>query len=225
VPVLLVATPDPLLRTQLMDDATTDGVDVTDVTCGPAVSREIMRRSYDLVVLDDRLPDTNVRELIQAVTRRRGGVLVVTSDASELNIVLLMELGADDVVVRPFSTPELNARIHAILRRRSPGRRPTPEELVTGPICLHVASRLVTVRGERMHIPRLEFAVLLALQTRDGVPVSRGILLEECWSPQTTRRPEYVDAVIRRLRVRLELQPSRPQHLLTVRSKGYALRP
>jgi two-component system response regulator RegX3 len=225
VPVLLVATPDPMLRTQLLSDARADGIDVAHVACGPAVSREVARRSYDLVVLDDRLPDTNVRELVQTMTQRRCGVLVVTSDSSELNVVLLMELGADDVVIRPFSTPELNARIHAILRRRSPKRRPAPEELVTGPICLHVASRLVTVRGERMHIPRLEFAVLLALQTRDGVPVPRGVLLEECWSPQTTRRPEYVDAVIRRLRVRLELQPSRPQHLLTVRSKGYALRP
>ena len=223
--MLLVATPDPMLCQRLISDARADRVEVAHVGGGPAAAREVTRRNYDLVVLDDRLPDTNVRELVQTLTQRHCGVLVVTSDASELNIVLLMELGADDVVIRPFSTPELNARIHAILRRRSPKRRPTPEELVTGPICLHVASRLVTVRGERMHIPRLEFAVLLALQTRDGVPVPRGVLLEECWSPQTTRRPEYVDAVIRRLRVRLELQPSRPQHLLTVRSKGYALRP
>ena len=179
-------------------------------------------RPFSLVLVDDRLADVNLCRLVQQLTPQGCGVLAMTSDGSELNVVLLLELGADDVVVRPFSLPELNARIRTILRRRGQvAQLPVP---VNGSITLHADSRMVTVRGRHMHIPRLEFAVLLALQSRDGMPVQRAVLLDECWSPDAVRRPEYVNAVIRRLRLRIEEQPSRPQHLVMVRGKGYALR-
>src|SRR5205085_7109609 len=143
----------------------------------------------DLVVVDDRLCGVRLPELVHDIVASRSGVIVLSSDGSELATVLLIEHGADDVVLRPYSQPELRARMHAILRRRAPRPATYATELTVGPICLNTASRLVTVRGSRLHLPRLEFAVLLALQTRDGAPVSRGVLLQECWSAQTTRRP------------------------------------
>jgi two-component system response regulator RegX3 len=190
---------------------------------GLSALREVQQRRYDLVVADDRLPDVDMESFLPHLALHRCGVLVVSSDDSQ-HTVLLLEDGADDVVARPYSEAELRARIRAILRRRAPQPRQLAAELVVGALRLHVASSLVTVRGQRLHLPRLEFAVLLALQSRDGAPVPRGVLLEECWSPTTARRPEHVDAIIRRLRVRLELQPSHPRHLITIRSKGYALR-
>jgi DNA-binding response OmpR family regulator len=189
---------------------------------GPSALREIHQRHYDLVVADDRLPKVGIKTFVSDSALHRCGVLVVSSDRSEDNVTLL-EVGADDVVARPYSEAELQARIRAILRRRAPAPKLLAAVITAGPFRLHVATRLVTVRGTGLQVPRLDFAVLLALQSRDGVPVPRGVLLEECWSPAAARRPEQVDAVIHRLRVRLELEPSQPQHLVTVRNRGFAL--
>ena len=221
--MLLVASPDGLLRYRLAAEAQAHGRDAVQVASRVALEHAVASRRAALVVVDDRLAESDTCRLVQELARQGSGVLVLTSDASELNVVLLIELGADDVVVRPFSFPELNARIRTILRRRSSQPTPPPHR-VTGPISLHPESRMVVVHGRHMHIPRLEFAVLLALQSRDGVPVPRAVLLDECWPPQAVRRPEYVNAVIRRLRLRLEVQPSEPRHLVMVRGKGYALR-
>jgi DNA-binding response OmpR family regulator len=219
--VLLIASPDRLLRHRLVADATADNRDVTSVASCTDLVHAVATCGHALVVLDDRLVEANLCGLVQEVTRHGPGVLVMTSDGSELNVVLLMELGADDVVVRPFSLRELNARIRAILRRRLPAPL---ADTVDGPISLNEESRLVILHGRQLHIPRLEFAVLHALQARHGEPVPRAVLLDECWPCTAVRRPEYVNAVIRRLRVRLEDRPSEPQHLVMVRGKGYALR-
>jgi DNA-binding response OmpR family regulator len=189
---------------------------------GPSALREIRQRHYDLAVADDRLPAVGMQTFVRDSALHGCGVLVVSSDRSEDNVTLL-EDGADDVVARPYFEAELQARIRAILRRRAPAPKLRDAVITAGPFHLHVATRLVTVRGKGLQVPRLDFAVLLALQSRGGVPVPRGVLLEECWSPAAARRPEHVDAVIHRLRARLELEPSQPRHLVTVRNRGFAL--
>jgi DNA-binding response OmpR family regulator len=163
-------------------------------------------------------------DLVSRVAARHAGIVVLTAEATETTTVFLIQLGADDVIVRPYSAAELRARLHAILRRRAPRPKTYAEPAAAGPIRLDVDNRQSSVAGEPLNLSPLEFAVLLALQARDGAPVSRGVLLDECWPSRAARRPEYVDAVIRRLRLRVELDPSHPQRLLTIRSKGYALR-
>jgi len=222
---LLVASTDPALRDGLLFPPAMSGLQSHHAANAGVAMAAVVKERYHLVVLDDRLPGLTVLDAVPRLGALRTGSLVVTSDLSEITTVLLRELGADDVVGRPFSLPELRARVHAILRRRSAPPPGVRADATAGPICLHVATRLVSVRGQRLHVPQLEFAVLLALQSRDARPVSRSVLLEECWSPTAVRRPEYVDAVIRRLRLRLELQPAQPRHVLTVRGLGYALQP
>lgn len=222
---LLVATPDPTLLTRLLTDARGEGVEADGVTTGRQALADVAAQAYDLAIVDDRLPDAALIELVPQVSALRTGVIALTTDRDEPQTLLLIELGADDVVARPCTQAELRARIHAVLRRRVPAPRHSSEVLVIGPLCVDVSTREVRVRGARLPLPPLEFAVLLALQRRDGAPVSRGVLMEECWSGPAGRRPQHVDAVLRRLRQRLEVDPARPRHLITVRSKGYALRP
>ncbi|GAC1441180.1 MAG: response regulator transcription factor [Mycobacteriales bacterium] len=217
---LLVASPDRSVGALLSATPVTFAADAADVE---ALVTETRLHRFGLAVIDDRLPGLVVTAAVRRLSVLGIGVLVLTGDVSELNHVLLRELGADDVVGRPYSPAELRARINAIMRRRTSPRSVVPAQR-SGPVCLDAASRLVRVRDKNLHVAPLEYTVLLALQSRNGAPVARETLVEECWPAGVVRRPDYVDPVIRRLRVRLEVTPSSPRYLITVRQLGYALR-
>lgn len=218
---LLVASTDQALRDLLYDASTAFAVDADDLE---SLITETPRSRFGLVVLDDRLPGLVLTDAVRRLSLLGNGVLCLTADSSELNHVLLRELGADDVVGRPFSMAELRARVHAILRRRCQQLAAVPGQRENGPHCLDATTRLVVVGGRHVHVAPLEYAVLKALESRDGAPVPRETLVEECWPEGVLRRPDYVDPVIRRLRQRLEPTPSSPRYLITVRKLGYALR-
>jgi two-component system response regulator RegX3 len=221
---VLVACGDPATRHRLVREIGAEHPAPVAVDSGAAAFHELAQ-GYDIVLLDDRLGDIAAADFLRRVRPGGGGIIVVSDDGSEVSRVLLLELGADDYVTRPYSLPVLVARMNAVLRRRRPWL-PEPEiELCAGPVRMQVQRRLVTVRGAEVHVPAQEFTVLSLLLRRVDTLVRRQELMEECWGPGYAGNPQNLDHVIKRLRRRIELEPARPRHLLTIRRAGYALRP
>ncbi len=185
---------------------------------------DLARRPADLVLLDIMLPDTDGLELCKQLRRdtrlKDLPVIFLTARGEEIDRVLGLELGADDYVVKPFSPRELVARIKAVLRRREP---PAAQQEVVETDGLRLDSRTheVEVRGELVALSSLEFRLLHFLASNPRRIFSRDRLLDEVWGREKFVTPRTVDVHVRRLREKIEEDPSHPAYLQTVRGVGY----
>jgi DNA-binding response OmpR family regulator len=176
------------------------------------------------VLLDIMLPDTDGLELCKQLRRdtrlKNLPVIFLTARGEEIDRVLGLELGADDYVVKPFSPRELVARIKAVLRRREP---PAAQQEVVETDGLRLDSRTheVEVRGEMVALSSLEFRLLHFLASNPRRIFSRDRLLDEVWGSEKFVTPRTVDVHVRRLREKIEEDPSHPAYLQTVRGVGY----
>lgn len=179
----------------------------------------------DLIILDLMLPGMDGRQVLGAL-RKEGiatPVLVLTALADEADVVLGFDRGADDYVTKPFSTGELLARVRALLRRSARSGRARPVQRF-GAVEVNPASRTVIRGGDPVSLTPKEFDLLLALLERDGAVVSRHDLLEQVWDYRNADiETRTVDVHVAELRRKLEEDPARPRHILTVRKKGYRL--
>ncbi len=151
-------------------------------------------------------------------------VLILTARGEETDKVLGFNIGADDYVTKPFGTLELLARVRALLRRGAPDRREQPVEQF-GNVEVNPASRTVFKRGNPVSLAPKEFDLLLALLERRGAVASRIDLLRELWDYNAEVVSRTVDIHIAELRRKLEDDPAKPVHILTVRKVGYRLEP
>ena len=177
----------------------------------------------DVVILDVMLPNLNGFQVLQTI-RREGlqmPIIVLSARTSEMDKVTGLELGAEDYVAKPFSLAELLARVRAALRR---GPRP-PEVLRSahtfGDVRVEVAARTVTRAGAPVEMTATEFDLLLCLIEARGVALSRDAIFARVWGPNHHGTPRTIDNFIQQLRAKLELDPQRPRHLVTVRGVGY----
>jgi DNA-binding response OmpR family regulator len=180
----------------------------------------------DLLVLDVMLPGMSGLDLLQRL-RARGEalpVLLLTARDAERDVVRGLDLGADDYLTKPFSLPVLLARVRTLLRRAAAPEPETGEdEIRIGSAVVH-PERFELVRGEQVHaLTAKELDLLRLLWERRGRAVSRGEILEEVWELHPQTRTRVVDTFVLRLRKLIEPDPSRPVHLLSVRSFGYRL--
>ncbi len=179
----------------------------------------------DLIILDLMLPGTDGFRLLRAV-RQHGStvpILILTARGEEADKVRGLRLGADDYVTKPFGVLELLARVDALLRRSSGAALDTREQF--GDVVVVTASRTV-LRREQPVTPPLtpkEYDLLVALLRRRGAVASREELLREVWGYSAEVLSRTVDTHIAELRAKLEEDPSRPRHILTVRKAGYRL--
>ena len=178
----------------------------------------------DLVILDLMLPGTDGFRVLRAL-RQRGEavpVLILTARDAEADKVRGLRLGADDYVTKPFGVLELLARVEALLRR---GRPAAPARMVLrfGEVELDTGTRTVRRAGETVTLAPKEFDLLVALLEGRGAIVSRPELMRQVWGYQTDILSRTVDTHIAELRRKLERDPARPRHILTVRKAGYRL--
>jgi two-component system response regulator RegX3 len=136
--------------------------------------------------------------------------------------VVGLELGADDYVTKPFSHRELVARVRAVLRRQAPGPE-ADNALEVGPIRMDVDRHLVTVGGSPVSMPLKEFELLEILMRNAGRVLTRGQLIDRVWGADYVGDTKTLDVHVKRLRAKVETDPGRPVHLLTVRGLGYKL--
>jgi two-component system, OmpR family, response regulator RegX3 len=203
-----------------------EGFEVAVVNAGPAALDEMDRTGADLVLLDLMLPGLPGTEVCRQLRQRSNvPVIMLTAKDSEVDKVVGLELGADDYVTKPFSSRELVARIRAVLRRRG-----EPEELLSatleaGPVRMDVDRHVVTVGGTAVQLPLKEFELLELLLRNAGRVLTRMQLIDRVWGSDYVGDTKTLDVHIKRLRAKIEPDPSTPRYIVTVRGLGYKFEP
>ena len=179
---------------------------------------------FDLVVLDVMLPSLDGFEVCKEIRRESQAPIVMLTARSELHDVIVgLELGADDYVTKPFEMPELVARIKAVLRRSV--AEPTGETIAIADLEIDPGSFSVRRRGEEVPLTATEFRLLLELARRPKQVFTRELLLELVWNYDYLGDSRLVDVAVQRLRAKIEDDPKQPKLIHTVRGVGYRLNP
>ena len=197
---------------------------------GSEALEEFDRNGADIVLLDLMLPGMSGTDVCKQLRARSAvPVIMVTARDSEIDKVVGLELGADDSVTKPYSARELIARIRAVLRRgvETPEGTvasvafPGPAVLEAGPVRMDVERHIVTVAGQGVALPLKEFDLLEYLLRNVGRVLTRGQLIDRVWGADYVGDTKTLDVHVKRLRSKIEQDPSSPRHLLTVRGLGY----
>jgi len=177
----------------------------------------------DVLVLDLMLPKLSGLDVCRMVRAESSvPILILTAKEAESDKVAGLEIGADDYVTKPFSTRELVSRVRALLRRAGmAARHETEETLRGGPVELDVARHETRVRGDDIPLPPKEFELLEAFLRRKGRLLTREFLIEEVWGADYYGDTRTLDVHVKRLRQKIEEDPGKPVHLVTIRGLGY----
>jgi two-component system response regulator RegX3 len=226
-PVILVVEDEDSFVDALELGLRREGFRVDVARDGAAALGMLDRVHPDLVLLDVMLPTVSGLDVCRQIRLRSTvPIIMVTAKSTELDTVVGLEVGADDYVTKPYRMRELVARIRAALRRARPEEvAPTtsPEAIEVGPIRLDPARHEVTIRGEEVHLPLKEFELLEMLLTNAGRALTREQLIDRVWGPHYVGDTKTLDVHVKRLRARLEEDPSRPTLITTIRGLGYRL--
>jgi two-component system, OmpR family, KDP operon response regulator KdpE len=223
VSVLVLIEDDPAIRTALERALSRRGHAVYAAPTALAGLELVTSRSPDVVVLDLGLPDvdgTQVLGMIRGISAVP--VIVATARDDENEMVRVLDLGADDYVVKPFSAEQLEARLRAVLRRGRPADDPDPA-LVVGGLSMDRSTRVVTLNGEPLDLTRMEFDLLAYLAGRAGRVVSKRQLMAEVWQQPYGGADKTVDVHLSWLRRKLGETAAEPRYLQTVRGVGVKL--
>ncbi|MER2137676.1 MAG: response regulator transcription factor [Arthrobacter sp.] len=199
-----------------------EGFDVAVVDNGLAAVEEFDRSGADLVLLDLMLPGQSGTEVCRQLRQRSDvPVIMLTARDAEIDKVVGLELGADDYVTKPYSSRELLARVRAVLRRRGDSGELNAASIQAGPVRMDVDRHVVSVDGTTVSLPLKEFELLEMLLRNSGRVLTRGQLIERVWGADYVGDTKTLDVHVKRLRTKIEPDPSAPQHLVTVRGLGY----
>ena len=216
-----------------------EGYEVSTAATGPEALERFAADGADLVLLDlmlPGLPGTEVCRQIRATSDVP--VIMVTAKDGEIDKVVGLELGADDYVVKPYSSRELLARIRAVLRRHdaarpaAPALAPAPDvadedddpDLIElGPVRMDLARHEVRVHGRRVAFPLKEFELLELVLRNPGRVLTRGQLIDRVWGSDYVGDTKTLDVHVKRIRAKVEADPANPVLLTTVRGLGYKL--
>jgi two-component system, OmpR family, response regulator RegX3 len=203
-----------------------EGFEVEVVDNGLDAITEFDRNGADLVLLDLQLPGQSGTEVCRQLRQRSTvPVIMLTAKDTEIDKVVGLELGADDYVTKPYSSRELVARVRAVLRRQG-----EPEELISstvhaGPVRMDIERHVVSVDGEPVSLPLKEFELLEMLLRNSGRVLTRGQLIDRVWGSDYVGDTKTLDVHVKRLRSKIEPDPSLPRYLVTVRGLGYKFEP
>jgi DNA-binding response OmpR family regulator len=222
---ILLVEDDEHIRASLRLVFEDEGHTVVEAASGEEALRALNRRSPDIVLIDVMLPDIDGFELCRQIRKSSNlPILMLTALTDSHDVVAGLEAGADDYVTKPAVPKELSARVRALLRRaRSDDGG--PESLAFGDLEVIPDAGIVRRAGEEVALTRTEFRLLCELATNAGRVLSREVLLERVWGYDYFGDGRLVDVHVRRLRTKVEGDPSEPQHIMTVRGLGYRLQP
>ena len=220
---ILLVEDEPAIAEPLVYLLQREGYEVTAAADGGEALARFNRTGADLVLLDlmlPVLPGTEVARRIRAVSDVP--IIMLTAKDAEVDIVVGLELGADDYVTKPYSSRELLARIRAVLRRRVEASDAVgPDVLESGSVRLDADRHAVFVRGAETAMPLKEFELLELLLRNAGRVLTRGQLIDRVWGSDYFGDTKTLDVHIKRIRAKIEDDPGEPRLLLTVRGLGY----
>ncbi len=216
---VLVVDDDPALAEMLTIVLRNEGCDSRVCSNGDRALSDFREYRPDVVLLDLMLPGRNGIDVCKEIRAESGTpIVMLTAKSDTVDVVLGLESGADDYVVKPFKPKELVARIRARVRRFE---EPAPEALTIGDLAIDVAGHTVTRDGEKIALTPLEFDLLLCLARRPWQVFTREVLLEQVWGYRHAADTRLVNVHVQRLRSKVEHDPERPEIVVTVRGVGY----
>lgn len=220
-PAALVVEHDPSTRGVLRHALTTAGFSVDEAPDGSVALQRAGTLAYDIILVEAALPVLDGLSICRAI-RAGGGnrstpIVIVSSRHGEADTVLGLDSGADDFIGKPFGVRELLARVEAIVRRR----RWAGVGTAAAGLTIDRLRRQVRIEGTLVDTTRQEFDLLFYLASRPGVPVTRSALLDNVWPGDVAVSGRTVDALVCRLRRKIERNPRRPERLVTAWGVGY----
>ncbi|NBQ98788.1 MAG: DNA-binding response regulator [Micrococcales bacterium] len=222
MPKILLVEDEQALRETLMFLLESEGYEVIEAEDGAAAITQFEKHGADLILLDLMLPKLSGKEVCKQIRLTSDvPVIMLTAKDTEIDKVIGFEIGADDYVTKPYSKTELLARMKAVLRRNGGPRAAENGILEAGPVKMDIERHLVYFNGQKVAMPLKEFELLeLLLENRNRV-LTRGQIIDRVWGSNYFGDTKTLDVHIKRLRSKIEEDPARPAHLLTVRGLGY----
>ena len=224
---ILIAEDEDVIRDFIVINLKRAGYDVVDVPDGEQ-ALQVFEQSggdFDVVVLDIMMPGIDgfgVCEKIRSASNTIG-IIMLSAKSQEMDKVRGLMTGADDYITKPFSPSELVARVDAIYRRVSLAKDVAQQngEIVSGPFVLNSKSRTLTKNGKTVDLTQVEFQILEFFMRNPNTALERSAILDEVWGSNYFGDVKIVDVNIRRLRMKIEEEPSNPRYLQTVWGFGY----
>jgi two-component system response regulator MtrA len=217
---LLLVEDDPSIRETTALGLANAGFRVTTAADGREALDRFREERPDLVVLDLMLPELDGYEVCRELRRTsRVPIVMLSARSDTVDVVVGLELGADDYVTKPFELPELVARVRAALRRAAAATG--DERIVAGDLEIDPEGFRATKGGSELDLTATEFRLLLVLARRPGQVFTRELLLELVWNYEYLGDSRLVDVAVQRLRAKIEDDPSHPALITTVRGVGY----
>jgi two-component system, OmpR family, KDP operon response regulator KdpE len=220
---VLVVDDEPQIRRFVCVGLELHGYKVEQADSGATGLSAALQMQPDIVVLDLGLPDMSGAEVLESLRSWSNVPIIVLSiDSAEEQKVVILKLGADDYIVKPFGIAELAARCEAALRRyhKSTDKNPIVQ---TGLLVVDLASRSVMLGEERIALTRKEYRLLHALASHLGLVVTHQQLIKEIWGKVQGDHVQYLRMLVRKLRQKIELDPNQPKFLTTESGVGYRL--
>jgi two-component system response regulator RegX3 len=221
---VLIVEDEQSLREPLVYLLKKEGFDTVEAADGTQAIEFFDKGDIDLVLLDLMLPGISGNEVCRIIRQTsQVPIIMLTAKDSEIDKVVGLEIGADDYVTKPYSTRELLARMKAVLRRNldSGSKVETPGIIEVGSVRMDVDRHIVEVHGEKVSMPLKEFELLELLLENANRVLTRGQIIDRVWGSNYFGDTKTLDVHIKRIRSKIEDDPARPVHLLTVRGLGY----
>jgi DNA-binding response OmpR family regulator len=217
---ILIIEDDPAMLRGLKDNFVFKGYQVKTARDGESGLNEALNSKPDLILLDIMLPGINGYEICRLI-RGEGldtPIIMLTAKGQESDIILGLNLGADDYVTKPFSVQELLARVNAFLRRK---RKHEIREFQFGDLTLNLDSRQLFHSGKEIELTPKEFSLLALFVRRSGCALTRDEILKHVWGYDILVTSRSVDRCVNTLRNKIEREPQSPDHIKTIRDIGY----
>lgn len=219
---ILVVEDEQGLREPLVYLLEKEGYQVVDAADGEQAIKVFNAERPDLILLDLMLPKKSGNEVCQTIRQSSNvPIIMLTAKDSEIDKVVGLEIGADDYVTKPYSTPELKARIKAVLRRNIEPQIEIGNILEAGGVRMDIERHEVSVAGEKVQLPLKEFELLELLLENVNRVLTRGQIIDRVWGSDYFGDTKTLDVHVKRIRSKIEADPARPEHLVTVRGLGY----
>jgi two-component system KDP operon response regulator KdpE len=218
---ILVVDDEPQFLRALQTNLRGAGYDVVTATTAEEALSTAGLHPPEAIILDLLLPDGRGTDVTRELRRwTEAPIILVSAVGDEAEKIEALDAGADDYVTKPFAIGELLARLRAALRRAGPGTEPT---LRIGDLVLDLDKRLVTVRGDAVHLTPHEFELLRVLAQNEGKLLTHKAILRQVWGPAYQTESSYLHVFVSQLRRKLEEDPARPRYILTEPGAGYRL--
>ncbi len=218
---ILLVDDDPGIMAAVKHSLSTYGYKMMTATDGVEALAAFEREQPDLILLDLVMPRCDGLEVCQHIREHSTTPIIVLSiKGSEADIVSVLDLGADDYLVKPFRLAELLARVRAVMRR---GSRTLATKVTCGDLEIDTEKHKVTIDDRTITLTPIEYSVLEELAKNVGRVLTTHLLLQRVWGPQYSDATDYIKGVVRRLRVKLEPDPAHPRYIITEPHLGYRL--